>query len=407
MPAAESNLDTTILMIDERAYETYGFGDTEQLARFNATRNALQFATRQLVISEIKIDADEIIEDVLYSSMNGYIERFDVLDSILVAGQHFVRARLQVDPVGIKETIKIFTDIGLGIENTGAIDTGGIRSALSSAQAEFDRRSNQLKVARKLYKEMLRDFPSKAYELELDKVEVDLSDEPAAIISGTIAFKPTWIKHYRSHYRIINNLLKWLPKEIFLQGSHGKDKYRMRELCYRDAKRHFCNRSPVFYSDRYDPTPASLRFLDSSQFVMDSRSRPFVVKDKTRTNYSLSEQFFIRDVPDSTFDDQNAGGDSLLQIVLCTYDTNLLYLGGERLRFDGKAASPSLTGGEFRASKFEVFNHIDQFRFRIPVKKVANVEDRRAPVFWQLDPSRSGCQKNLRDPQQEYIFEVR
>ena len=324
--AADNSLDTTILMIDERVYETYGFGDTEPIARFNATRNALQFASRQLVISEIKIDADEIVEDVLYSSMNGYIERFDVLDSIFVGGRHYVRARLQMDPEGIKETVEIFADIGLGIENIGAIDTGSIRSALSSAQAEFGRRLNQLKVARKLYKEMMRDFPSKAYVLELGKVEVDLSDEPAAIISGTIAYRSAWIRHYRSHYRIIQDLLKWLPEEIFLQGSWGTNKYRMRKLCYRDAESHFCNKSPVFFRDRsmVDPYPAALRFLDSAQFVSDSRSRPFLVEDKTQTNSSLSEQFFIRGVPDSTFYQSNAGGDKLLQIVLCTYDTNLL-----------------------------------------------------------------------------------
>ena len=397
------NLDTTIFMSDENTYETYGLGADEPEANFNAMRNGLQFATEQLVISEIKIEAEEIVEDALYSTMNGYIESFDVLESAPIGDQHFIRARLKISPVQIKNTVERFSGIGLGIENTAAIQSDGIAAALRAAQAEFDRRKNQLFVASKLYKDMLKDLPDKAYDFTLDNIEFG-SEVPATVtVAGTISYNPQWVKDYQSYYVLIQRLISWLPEEVYIQGSR-RWSYSMRKSCYRDESVHYCNKSPVF--TLHDGDPDELRFLRSAQFTIDSKSRHFVAEDKAQSNRALEKQYFSGEVPHGLFDGESVFSDKRFPTSLCTYDNKgQLIKRISRLPVGGEVANPSSKDGEWQPRRLEVVNGTDVYTFKLPLDSVANVEERIAPTYWLFIPgSRGVCGKTLQSENERYLF---
>ena len=391
--------NTSIFKIDEDTYETYGLGANEPEANFNAIRNGLQFATEQLVISEIKIEAEEIVEDALYSSMNGYIESFDVLESTLIGDQHFIRARLKISPVQIRNTVERFSGIGLGIENTAAIQSDGIASALRAAQAEFDRRKNQLFVASKLYQDMLKDLPDKAYDLTLDNIEFG-SEVPATVtVSGTISYNPQWVKDYRSYYVLVHRLISWLPEEVDITA-----KLSMRKSCYRDKSVHYCNKSPVF-THQYS-TPDRLKFLRSAQFTIDSKGRHFVDADKFQSYRALSKEYFSGEVPHGLYDAESMYSDKRFRMSLCTYDNKgQLIKRISRLQLGGEVANPSLKDGKWQRHRLEIVNGTDVYTFKLSLDSVANVEERIAPTYWLFNPGSQGvCGKTLQSEKERYLF---
>ena len=238
--------------IADNTYVTYGYGVSEADARSSAIRNGLQYATQQLVISEIKIESDELVTDLLYSTMNGYIEKFDVLESVKKGDEHLIRATLKISDSEIKATVDRFTGIGVGIENTSYVDSGEFQSSIESAYAEMDRRTNQIFVARKLYEEMARGWPEQAYNITLRELTVDKSNPTVATLVANVAYNEDWLDSFEAHQKLIGDLMEWAPSDL----TFGNNQWQMIRICFRKVsdlgawKRAFdsreCVSSPIY-----------------------------------------------------------------------------------------------------------------------------------------------------------------
>ena len=243
--------------IADNTYVTYGYGVSEADARSSAIRNGLQYATQQLVISEIKIESDELVTDLLYSTMNGYIEKFDVLESVKKGDEYFVRATLKISDTEIKATVDRFTGIGVGIENTSSVDSDAFQSSIESAYAEMDRRTNQIFVARKLYEEMARGWPEQAYNITLKELTVDKSNPTVATLVASVAYDEDWLDSFEAHQKLIGDLMEWAPSDL----KFGNYSWQMIRICFRKVsdlgawKRPFdsreCVSSPIYQTQHY------------------------------------------------------------------------------------------------------------------------------------------------------------
>ena len=206
--ASEDQISWQIYELEKNVYSTYGLGATQADARENAIRNGLQFAVRQLVISDLAIEGDEIIRDTVYSTLNGYIERFDVKVTEKVEGEIYIRAELALNETDIKNTVSIFTNIDSGKINSSGIDGEGIQSTIESALAEQTRKKNQAFFAAKLYEKMYRGYPINAYEQTLEQFEIDKSNPSNAYIKIKLNYSSDWMEHYLAYRQKMGELTK-------------------------------------------------------------------------------------------------------------------------------------------------------------------------------------------------------
>ena len=133
--------DLRIEKIAENTYLTYGFGPTEPEARVNAIRNGLQFATQQAVNVETTVEAGEVIQDSLYSTMNAQVDRFTVTNVSAVGDEIYVQAELEITDSAIKATVDRYRDIGVGIQSRDAQQSS---DRASDVQAGFANAFDQI-----------------------------------------------------------------------------------------------------------------------------------------------------------------------------------------------------------------------------------------------------------------------
>lgn len=205
-----------IKVIDKSIYKTYGFGLNETEARNDAIKNGLQYATSQLVITDVVIEGSEVIKDVLYSTMNGYIEEFNVMSVINVEGGVYIEAILKISDSEIKNTIDKFSNVGLIDEKyISKIDSNSLISSLNAANAEIKRKENQLEFASVIVKKMYSGWPSKAYLGSFTGIEIDKNDPTNALIHFSISYEQDWFSQFLEYQNVLNKLTyNWLPSEL-------------------------------------------------------------------------------------------------------------------------------------------------------------------------------------------------
>ena len=145
--------------------EVTGRGDTRWRAREDAIRQALQQVVTQLVIADREIRGNEVIRDDVRSTLNGYVERFEVLAQDVQADQHVVRARIHVSP---SRLIAAMRQAGNGA--TQPLDGATIGAAVAAKRMKDS--TTAVMVAR-----LLRVLPSEVVDGHVDGVRVDVEDE--------------------------------------------------------------------------------------------------------------------------------------------------------------------------------------------------------------------------------------
>ena len=165
-----------------------GTGPTLDLAKSDATRQALQQTISQLVVVDREISGNSVVRDRVISTMNGYIENFVVRREIKTGAEFSVTADVVVSASRIENFLGIVTSAG------GAFDGSGLfaEQARRKAQAEAD--ILQQKARGEIFDTVLRALPSKA--ISIKTTEITLSDKNPEItkIKVEITYKPEFIK---------------------------------------------------------------------------------------------------------------------------------------------------------------------------------------------------------------------
>ena len=92
---------------DKAVVEVTGVGATLSEARMDAIRLALQRTMQQLVVVDRLIKDDKVVTDKIYSTLNGYIENFKVLEKSQETNLVTIKAEVTVSPTRIVSFAKV------------------------------------------------------------------------------------------------------------------------------------------------------------------------------------------------------------------------------------------------------------------------------------------------------------
>lgn len=169
--------------------QVQGHGDTEQQARNNAFRLAVEQAVGTLVLSETTVKGQQIVQDNITTYASGFVHRFVTVNSQHVAQQHQVTMDVWVAHSAIAQRLLADT------QKHGNI--GGQRLALQVESLQHERQAGD-----RLVETLLPDFPHRAFTVELQSRQVDLSHNRHLYIEVPVTV--SWNTHY---YRALNEAM--------------------------------------------------------------------------------------------------------------------------------------------------------------------------------------------------------
>ena len=146
--------------VKDSAVTVVGTGESFWQARQDCIRQALQQTVAQLVIADRRIENDRITRDSIISTMNGFVDSFEVLKQYSDHGRVQLEAKVTVSVSGIENFVLS--------SNNGSthIDSNTLLGNLD--RDELARESNSQMISR-----LLDGFPSRALEVEIRSVAPD------------------------------------------------------------------------------------------------------------------------------------------------------------------------------------------------------------------------------------------
>jgi hypothetical protein len=172
-----------IMQDNQRIYyiRVRGEGPDSATARQNAFRLAVEQAVGTLILSETQVRDQRIVRDEIITYASGFVDRHTVIDTDHTNGQ----TRITMD-VWVSQS-KIANRLLNESVGTGTID--GSRLALQVETLQHEHTSGD-----RVLETVLRDFPSKAFDVQLDRTQVELGSQRNLKID--IPFTLGWNKTY-------------------------------------------------------------------------------------------------------------------------------------------------------------------------------------------------------------------
>jgi len=168
-----------------------GFGATVDEARTSAIRQALQQTITQLVVVERAIKNDQLLRDNVFSTMNGYVERF-------------TQRSLDKTANGVEITADIVVSASR-IENFIGIPQGSSASVEGlSLLAESNRELAQRKARGEIFDRVLRGFPTTVSEVRITDINHSESDPGTLSVGFELTFKPVFIRSLTETMRALS-----------------------------------------------------------------------------------------------------------------------------------------------------------------------------------------------------------
>lgn len=165
-----------------------GTGPTLELARSDATRQALQQTISQLVVVDREISGNTVLRDRVLSTMNGYIESFVVRREIKTGAEFSVTADVVVSASRIENFIGIVTSAG------GYFDGSSLLAEQARRQAQTQADLLQRKARGEIFDNVLRPFPSKAISVRTLGITLSDTDPDELRITVEVTHNPEFIK---------------------------------------------------------------------------------------------------------------------------------------------------------------------------------------------------------------------
>jgi hypothetical protein len=159
-----------------------GRGQDRWSARADAIRQALQQRVRQLVIADRAVTESDVLRDDVLSTMNGFVERFEVLRERQDSSGITLDARVIVGASAIELYIARQRD-----PSGRAVDGDDLLGKLYAIKEQEERRAL---VVRRL----LEGFPWQTSELRFDSIGLDASDREQATVSATLRTSPQFLR---------------------------------------------------------------------------------------------------------------------------------------------------------------------------------------------------------------------
>jgi hypothetical protein len=163
--------------------EVVAEGATLQQAREQAFRMAVERAVGTVIASETQVQDSRIVRDEVISYASGYVDRYELVEQVTVNGQ--VRVRMNIWVAHSRLANRLLNRS----EAAGQVEGARITQQIHSIQ-------NERQSADRLLESVLRDYPQRAYDVQLHQTEVRLDQQRQAHL--IVPFTLSWNKNYVS-----------------------------------------------------------------------------------------------------------------------------------------------------------------------------------------------------------------
>ena len=161
-----------------------GRGESEWAARNDAVRQALQAATRQLVIADRVVSDDKVLRDTVMSTMNGFVDKFEVIRTFKDGGDIAVEADITVS------NSRIQNFLGTSIGGTGPVRGSDLAASL---QGELATRAARAEIFWRLFS----GYPGKAIQIKIDKVGLNEINPNLIMVDYTLSTDEAFVTAFK------------------------------------------------------------------------------------------------------------------------------------------------------------------------------------------------------------------
>ena len=180
-----------LLSGEKRVYyiEVAGIGDNEAQARNNGFRLAVEQALGSLIASETEVQRGRIQRDEIISYSAGFINRFEITDT-------------KTTPRGIQVNMRVWVERSALADRL--LSQSRADGTIDGPQATYrlDTINQERRTGDALVQQVLNDFPRRAFDIEMGKVEILRQNRMAYV---QIPFKMSWSQDYlRSLWTAVN-----------------------------------------------------------------------------------------------------------------------------------------------------------------------------------------------------------
>lgn len=195
-----------------------GTGPTLELARSDATRQALQQTISQLVVVDREISGNTVLRDRVLSTMNGYIDKFVVRREIKTGAEFSVTADVVVSASRIENFIGIITSAG------GSFDGSSLLAERARRQAQTQADLLQRKARGEIFDNVLRPFPSKAISVRTLGITLSDTNPDELRITVEVTHNPEFIKALEGTVKALSEVACAPVQRPAGDGHHVYDK---------------------------------------------------------------------------------------------------------------------------------------------------------------------------------------
>jgi hypothetical protein len=169
--------------------EVAGIGVDPAQARNNGFRLAVEQALGTLISSETEVRNGRIVRDEIISYAAGFVTRFEIVGTEATAQGTRVNMRVWVERSALANRLLARSDA------SGTFDGAAVSQRLDSINQERT-------TGDALLQQVLNDFPRRAFDLELGRVDIIRENRQAHV---RVPFRITWSQHYlRSVWTALN-----------------------------------------------------------------------------------------------------------------------------------------------------------------------------------------------------------
>lgn len=188
--------------------EVHGEGASHWEARADCIRQALQQTMKQLVIADRRVEDDRLLKDSVLSTMNGYIDSFEILSESRQNGVVTITARVGVSATRIENF--------LAGNKLGTVNVDG-----AALTADFQRNRLARQARTEILARLFAGFPSSAFDVKVKHIEPGTQQD--------IAIVQVEVRASKEYIRSLKNGLEVLRK------SGPSDDRQAWKVCFRDA----------------------------------------------------------------------------------------------------------------------------------------------------------------------------
>ena len=195
-----------------------GVGFNLESAKSDAIRAALALKTNQTLVSEQLLFNDEMLTDMLASSMSGQLSSFKVLDQTIDEnGFYTILAEVGIRNRAKKQKKSLHT-ADTGNRVNGLEISHQISSAKALVEAKKLHKKSQLENAKKLSLSLLSGY-IRAMQANLDEIKVDHANPEKVTLKLSYSLKNNWAKKQKDRAELIeafwsNKMGSWMSDSV-------------------------------------------------------------------------------------------------------------------------------------------------------------------------------------------------